>query len=173
MQQFIIKLCSKDDQAGLDLGAECFFADQTFTDDELLKIVQAAHLKGRLILTDSAQRCLQAKADGVILDLSKSEDIAADYRRLSAGLKGRFIGAVTRNRRHEAMLVSECEPDFVIFRAWSDGADIVRALTSWYQEFFLIQSALLPMDSTLDPTTFDTDFVVLDEDAFKKHIAKS
>ena len=102
-----------------------------------------------------------------MLDLSKSEHIARDYQDLTKNLKRKIVGVVTRNRRHEAMLVSECEPDFVIFKAWQDGIEKIRELTSWYNEMFLIQSALLPQED-VDYASFETDFVILDDTAVLK-----
>lgn len=98
----------------------------------------------------------------LLLDLNKSEHVACDYLEQTKDLKGKIVGVVTRNRRHEAMLVSECEPGFVIFRAWQDGIEKIKELTSWYNEMFLIQSALLPMED-IDYASFETDFVILDD----------
>ena len=35
------------------------------------------------------------------------------------------------------MIVSEAEPDFVVFKVWKDGFESVRELTDWYNDFFL------------------------------------
>ena len=69
------------------------------------------------------------------------------------------------------MLASECEPDFVAFRAWHDGKQKIRDLTDWYNEFFLIQSALVPQDDNLDFSGFKTDFVILDDTKYKIFVA--
>ena len=94
----------------------------------------------------------------------KSTHIAHDYHDLTKDLKHKIIGVITRSRRHEAMLISECEPDFIIFKAFNGGKEKIQELTSWYNEMFLIQSALLPMEE-LDYTAFKTDFIILDDSA--------
>ena len=98
--------------------------------------------------------------------------IRKDFEQETATLKNKFSGIICRNRRHEAMLASECEPDFLVFRAWADGQEKVRELTAWYSEMFLIQSALLPMEENLDFETFQTDFVILDDTKYKIFVAK-
>jgi hypothetical protein len=160
MQKFIIKVDLHTPQSVFESDAECFILPADIASSDLQTLISKAHRKNRILLTTQPNVCLEQGLDGVLLDLSKSEHIAADYRTLTKGLKGRFIGAVCRNRRHEAMILSECEPDFIVFRAWKEGAEKVRELTDWYNEFFLIQSALLPMDSDLDTSTFHTDFVI-------------
>ena len=74
--------------------------------------------------------------------------------------KGKYIGLITRNRKHESMLVSEVEPDFVVFRVWKDGFDKVKELTDWYQDFFLIQSAAWVMEDGVPVEDLCTDFII-------------
>ena len=69
------------------------------------------------------------------------------------------------------MLVGECEPDFVVFRAWADGQEKVKELTSWFYQMFLLQSALLPVED-VDFASFETDFVILDDTKYKIFVAK-
>lgn len=76
-------------------------------------------------------------ADGVILDLGAEglkEKMAAVRKELG---KSGVVGLFTRNRRHESMIVSEADPDFVVFKVWKDGFESVRELTDWYNDFFL------------------------------------
>ena len=47
----------------------------------------------------------------------------------------------------------------------------VQELTSWFAEMFLLQSALLPVED-VDFSSFDTDFVVLDDIKYKIFVAK-
>ena len=69
------------------------------------------------------------------------------------------------------MLVSECEPDFIIFRFWKDGFDANAELLKWYGEFFLIQSAVLPKDE-IDVSNLPADFVILSDTAYTIFVAK-
>lgn len=150
----------------------CFIVSPDLPADFIAEFARKAREKDKLVLCTDKTLCLQHKLDGVIFDFSKSENPAADYHEAAQDLKGRVIGVISRGRRHEAMLVSECEPDFIIFRAWRDGAEKIRELTDWYNEYFLIQSALLPADENLDFTDFKTDFVIINDIKYKNLIAK-
>lgn len=99
-------------------------------------------------------------ADGVILDLGVEglkEKMAAVRKELG---KSGVVGLFTRNRRHESMIVSEVEPDFVVFKVWKDGFESVRELTDWYNDFFLIQSAAWIMEDGVPTEELRTDFVI-------------
>ena len=173
MQKFIIKISEPDDSLLNNPECECFILSSALPQEFMLKFANAAKAKDKIVLTESSELCAYLNADGVLLDLSKSEDIAADYQTQTTGLKHKFIGVISRNRRHEAMIVSECEPDFIAFRAWQDGADKVKELTDWYEEFFLIQAALIPVDDNLDFSAFNTDYVILDDTKYKIFVAKN
>jgi len=77
-----------------------------------------------------------------------------------------------RRRRHEAMIVSENEPDFVVFRIWSEGAEKTKALADWYAEFFLLQTAVEPMDGSVDFSAWPADMVILSPEDYKILVAK-
>lgn len=168
MQKFIIKISEPDDSLLNNPECECFILSSALPKEFMLKFIAAAKAKDKIVLAESSELCAQLNTDGVLLDLSKSENIAADYQAQTAGLKRKFIGVISRNRRHEAMLVSECEPDFIAFRAWQDGADKVKELTDWYEEFFLIQAALIPVDDNLDFSDFKTDYVIVNQEQYQK-----
>lgn len=172
MQKFIIKITTEDSSLFDDAALECFILSSGLSAEFIQKIAAVAQQKGKLVLAEDAETCLKYNLDGVIIDLSKSEDIRKDFLQAMSGLKNKFSGIICRNRRHEAMLASECEPDFLIFRAWLDGQEKVQELTQWYAEMFLIQSALLPLEDGLDFATFPTDFVILDDIKYKIFVAK-
>ncbi len=138
---------------------ECFVLCENLSSHFKNEFATNAKTAGKLVLGLSVSDCLAYNLDGVIIDLSHSEHIARDFRTQTKDLKNKIIGVITRSRRHEAMLVSECEPDFVIFRAFEDGKEKIKELTAWYFEMFLIQSAIWPVD-TKDYTAFKTDFVI-------------
>ena len=99
-------------------------------------------------------------ADGVVLDLG-AEEVKDKLEAVRKTLgKGGIVGLFTRNRRHESMLVSEAEPDFVIFKVWKDGFEGVKELTDWYADFFLIQSAAWVMEDGVKVEQLRTDFVI-------------
>ena len=136
-------------------------------------IINKAKAAGKLVLTDDAEFCRLNRLDGVLADFSKSEHIAADFEILRHGLEDKFFGLICRNRRHEAMLVSECEPDFVVFKGYHDGQEKVKELTAWYNEMFLLQSALLLCEDGVDFASFETDFVIMDDTKYKIFVAKA
>ncbi|MBO7097952.1 MAG: hypothetical protein J6W11_04875 [Alphaproteobacteria bacterium] len=161
MQKIITNLIDENMSLLDDARLECFILQENLPSHFKAEFALQAAKKNKITLGLSVSDCLAYRLDGIILDLSKSDHISADYKKMTEDLKNKFIGVITRNRRHEAMLVSECEPDFVIFRAWQDGIDKINELTSWYHEMFLIQSALLPMED-INYQSFQTDFVILD-----------
>ncbi len=170
MQKFIINITEPAYDLLEDLQSECFLLKSDLPSTFIAEFANKAKQKGKLVLSDSTQTSIDHNLDGIIIDLSKSENIKADYEKFTTGLKKKFIGAICRNRRHEAMLVGECEPDFVIFRAWVDGQEKVQELTSWFAEMFLLQSALLPVEE-VDFSLFATDFVILDDIKYKIFVA--
>lgn len=162
MQKIILKITSEHFEPVNDDRFQCFILDDPLSSHFKQEFAVLAKKKNKIVLGFSLSDCLAYSLDGLIIDLSKSEKIAQDYKRQTKDLKNKFIGVICRNRRHEAMLVSECEPDFLIFKAWNDGIEKIKELTSWYAEMFLIQSALLPMEN-IDYKSFETDFVILDD----------
>ena len=92
------------------------------------------------------------------LGAEKLKEKMADVRKQLG--KRKFVGLFTRNRRHESMIVSEVEPDFIIFKVWKDGFENVQELTDWYNDFFLIQSAAWIMEDGVPVENLRTDFVI-------------
>ena len=167
MQKFILHITTQNFDFIKDNRFECFILAHDLSLDFKQKFVQKVKEAGKTVLGESAQDCLTYALDGVLIDLTKSDHIAQDYTSATQGLKGKFIGVISRNRRHEAMLISECEPDFIVFKVWTDGKEKLQDLTAWYAELFLIQSAIMPMES-LDYRQFTSDFVILDDSTFLK-----
>ena len=172
MQKFIIHIEEENLMLPEDENFECFLLSSDLPAPFKADFALKAQKNGKIVLGFSADDCLAFGLDGVLLDLSSSQNIKQDYQAATKNLKNKIVGAICRNRRHEAMLVSECEPDFVAFRAWADGAEKVKELTAWYAEMFLIQAALLPVDE-VDYCTFSTDFVILSDRKYcEKTLAK-
>lgn len=170
MQKFILQITNED--FNLPEQIKCVVLSETLPENFISEFVQKARRLNKLILANGKELCQKFDLDGAIFDFTKSENIASDYADAVQGLKGKVIGGICRGRRHEAMLLSECEPDFVIFKAWKDGAEKIQELTDWYNEFFLLQSALLPMDQDLNFSGFKTDFVIINDINLKKLVAK-
>ncbi len=146
-----------------DLKVECYVLLSTLGEDFCLRFLAKAQTEEKIVLfsgEDAVENCKHYDADGVIVDLG-AEDLENKMKSLRENLgKGKYIGLITRNRKHESMLVSEVEPDFVVFRVWKDGFDKVKELTDWYQDFFLIQSAAWVMEEGVPVEELCTDFII-------------
>jgi|GEM_PF-250825 len=192
MQKFIVKITSENISLIDDSRVECFLLDSAADTAFNRRFAEAARKAGKLLLScgDKApELCRELGLDGVVVDLSKNEKPKAEFQFLRNFLgKDAVIGAVTRNRRpeanrrfpgafpptrrHEAMVISEFEPDFLVFQAWNDGIEQVRELVSWYNGLFLIQSAILCRDENLDYAGFDCDIVILSDREYTIFVAK-
>ena len=170
MQNFIIRITQKNfsllDRA--EIG--CFIlpdtTDSVFADE----FITQAHAKNKLVLAvgdNSLDFYLAHHTDGLIIDTSKEDKPQNLLKEVQKKAPKAILGAICRNRRHEAMLVSECEPDFLIFKVWAEGFDANKELLAWYNELFLIQSAA-QIEEDCDYTALPTDFVILDDTALPK-----
>lgn len=143
--------------------AECYVLNANLEESYCRQVIDKAAGVDKIILfygENAVDVCLKYGADGVVVDFG-AEKLKAQVENLRRTLgKGKFIGLFTRNRKHESMLVSEVEPDFVVFKVWKDGFENVKNLTDWYQEFFLIQSAAWLMEDGVDQEILKTDFII-------------
>lgn len=143
--------------------AECYILNDSLDESYCRQVIDKAAVSDKIILfygENAVDVCKKYGADGVVVDLG-AEKLKEQTENLRKTLgKGKFIGLITRNRKHESMLVSEVEPDFVIFKVWKDGFENVKNLTDWYQEFFLIQSAAWLMEDGIDDKMLKTDFII-------------
>ena len=176
MQKFIIRVTEENTSLIGDSAAECFLLDSAMDKEFNRRFAAEANQAGKLVLSggeQGAELCKELELDGVIADMSKNEKPKAEFQFLRNFLgKNAVIGAITRNRRHEAMVISEFEPDFLIFQGWNDGIDQVRELVAWYNELFLIQSAVLCREENVGFQSFDCDIVILSDREYTIFVAK-
>ncbi len=163
MQKNIVRVDEINEKILENMGEECYVLNAAL-DEACCRIFIAKAAEGeKLVLFYGDNAVAAAKAygaDGVILDLG-AEDVKDKLGNVRKELgKGSIVGLFTRNRRHESMLVSEAEPDFVVFKVWNDGIESVKELTDWYADFFLIQSAAWVMEEEVDTSALRTDFVI-------------
>ena len=163
MQKFILNLTNEDMALINEAGLECFMADSALGEKTLAAMAEETKRSGKIFLVSgegACDLCQKLNLDGVMIDVSSGEHCAkaVNYARRQIGDK--VLGVISRNRRHEAMLVSECEPDFVAFKAWKEGVEKTKELVSWYNEMFLIQSAVVLAESVDDIKAFDCDIVI-------------
>lgn len=162
--QKIIRVDEKKDFDLLAAQADCFVLASELEKEYCLQFIKQAQKLDKIVLfygEKAVECCVNYDADGVVLDFGADEvqEKTAILRKKLG--KGKFVGLFTRNRKHESMLVSEAEPDFVVFKVWKDGFDKVKELTDWYNDFFLIQSAAWLMDEDVDVISLRTDFVII------------
>ena len=165
MQNFIIRITQKNTNLLSDERIGCFIVPDTVSDEFAEKFINEAKQKEKLVLAcgDNALRFYkQFNPDGVILNTIQEENPRKYIEDIRAQAQKAVIGAISRNRRHEAMLASEAEPDFIIFQIWKDGLQKNLELIDWYNEFFLIQNAAWPKED-VDISQIKSDFVILDD----------
>lgn len=166
MQKFIVRVESEEKRFSDKMEGECYALNAALDEEYCREFVEKAAAESRIVLfygEGAVKTAVHLGADGVILDLGAEglkEKMAAVRKELG---KSGVVGLFTRNRRHESMIVSEAEPDFVVFKVWKDGFESVRELTDWYNDFFLIQSAAWIMEDSVPLEELRTDFVITAE----------
>lgn len=165
MQNFIIRITQENTNLLNDEKIGCFILPDTVSAEFAEKFINLAHQKEKLVLVcgnNALHFYKQFNPDGLILNTIKQDNPRKYIEDIRSQAKKAVIGAISRNRRHEAMLVSEAEPDFIIFQVWKDGLQNNLELLDWYNEFFLIQNAAWPQED-IDTNTIKSDFVILDD----------
>lgn len=163
MQKFIVRVESEEKRFSDKMEGECYALNAALDEEYCREFVEKAAAESRIVLfygEGAVKTAVHLGADGVILDLGVEglkEKMAAVRKELG---KSGVVGLFTRNWRHESMIVSEAEPDFVVFKVWKDGFESVRELTDWYNDFFLIQSAAWTMEDGVPVEELRTDFVI-------------
>ena len=163
MQKFIVRVESEEKRFSDKMEGECYALNAALDEEYCREFVEKAAAESRIVLfygEGAVKTAVHLGADGVILDLGVEglkEKMAAVRKELG---KSGVVGLFTRNRRHESMIVSEADPDFVVFKVWKDGFESVRELTDWYNDFFLIQSAAWIMEDGVPSEELRTDFVI-------------
>lgn len=174
MQKLIIRITQENTKLIADSNLQCFILPDSLPQSFIADFCAKAKTAEKLVLLSgekAADLYLQKLGDGLIIDTSKDENPAKHIKEIKAKCKKSLLGVICRNRRHEAMLVSECEPDFIIFRFWKDGFAANSELLKWYSEFFLIQSAIQPEDE-VDTSNLSADFLILSDTAYTIFVAK-
>ena len=174
MQNFIIKITQENYNMLQHKEIGCFILGTDLSENFVKEFIDKAHQNEQLCLIYGENFTGSYKeygADGVVLDLSKNANPKKEIKEFKKNNKDALLGIITRNRRHESMLISEEEPDFIIFKFWKDGFDENLALLEWYNEFFLIQNAVLPVED-IDLQKIKSDFLILDDIRYNIFVAK-
>lgn len=174
MQNFIVRITQENTNLINRTELGCFILPDTASPQFARDFIDAAQKAGKLVLAegkDAVEFYQKFGTDGLILDTSKEEKPAKAIKNVQKQAPKAVLGVISRNRRHEAMLVSECEPDFVIFRFWNDGLEKSKELLDWYAELFLIQNAV-QIEEDFDFSALNADFVILDDVKYTILLAK-
>ncbi len=167
MPQFILNINSASDTVYRDENICCYLLNESLPDG----YVQSFSAEGRLVLLggkNAAERCKLLNADGVVADISSDYPIKAQVAKVAEKLgKGKVLGVVVCARRHEAMLASETEPQFVAFRFAPEEKDKAQELIAWYNELFLIQCAVDLRGGLQNLDGIDADFVIINSHDYK------
>ncbi len=176
MTNFILNITSADDDLMISSKEViCYTLNSDMDLDALKEIISKLAKEEKIILlhgNKALERCKDLGADGIIADLSASKNIKKDIEFIRQKSKNMTLGIICRNRRHEAMIVSENEPDFIIFKVWHDGQDKTVELAKWYNEFFLLQMAIMPQDDNIALKDYLADIMILTPELYKIFVAK-
>lgn len=170
MQNFIVRITQENTELLNNGNIGCFILPDSSSPQFAAQFVSLAHQKNKLVLAEGENApgfYKQFNTDGFILNTVKAENPQKLLKQAKAQAPKAVIGAVCRNRRHEAMLVSEAEPDFVIFKFWQDGLATNLELLNWYNDLFLIQCAA-QIEEDIDLSSVVADFIIIDDVRFCK-----
>ncbi len=174
MQNFIVRITQENFKLLNRAEIGCYILPDTSAPEFAEAFIKQAQSAGKLVLAEGDKALefyQQFSLDGLILNTVKEENPAQIIKAVQKQAPRAVLGVVCRNRRHEAMLVSECEPDFVIFKFWKDGFASNKELLDWYAELFLIQNAA-QIEEDIDFSTLNADFIILDDVKYTILLAK-
>ena len=163
MPKFIIKIEKKDAELVNNEDICCYVADENSNP----KVLAQAMSSDKLVLGENADFCREKNLDGLLIDHKVDEKFPKFIKPLQKQFKGKFMGICCHPSRHEAMIASEAEPDFVIFAVNKDNEAEALEVMRWYAELFLIQSAVTYFEN-MDKNLLDlADFVILNASDYK------
>lgn len=163
MQNFIVKITQENTKLLQKPEIGCFILSDKCSPQFAENFVSEAHRQNKLVLCEGENAVAfyqKFNTDGLILNTVKENNPQKLVKAIQKQAPKAILGVVSRNRRHEAMLVSECEPDFVIFKFWKDGFAANKELLDWYAELFLIQNAA-QIEEDIDFGVLNADFIIL------------
>lgn len=166
MSRFILKINQISDPLPEDEAIVCYAADASLADDFLTGL----NNRDKMLLLfgpEAADRCKQLQADGVLFEPDPKLPLKVQVKKVRANIGERAVlGLIIPPRRHEAMLAAETEPAFVAFKYPAEDASRAEATVKWYNELFLIQSALdLESDVKINPLP-EADFIIINSSAY-------
>ena len=155
MPQIILKINDSEDKVYDSENICCYIVTKDVFQSKLQEITQTG--KPLLIMNE-----VDIASSGTVLELDSSKPIKSQIRpiRDKIGTK-KILGAIIEPSRHEAMLASETEPEFVAFRIRADNLSKAKEVVTWYNDLFLIQSAADLSIEKVDIKDIDVDFIII------------
>lgn len=161
MPNIILKINAETDKIYDHTDICCYLAAASLPETLLRRLAASEKL---LLLSGAAaaDRVKELDAGGLVAEVDPQKPVKAQIRPLreKIGLK-KALGAVIEPTRHQAMLASETEPEFVAFRITRENASAAAEVIRWYNELFLIQSALDLSSGLIEGKLPETDFVII------------
>ena len=161
MPQIILKINTVNDKIYDSENVCCYLADASLPENSLQKLKNS----GKLLLLfgdKAAEKLKPLDADGIVVWTDSKKPIKAQIRPLREKIGAKkALGVVIAATRHEAMLASEVEPEFVAFRLDQENKGLEADVIKWYNELFLIQSAIDLSSGLQDIKGLDVDFVII------------
>ena len=146
-----------------------YLFDSSFSRQELINFKKQADALEKMALLEGEKCCEMCKEldfDGVLIEVDENSPYKKQILKARDIIgKKKALGVVCPLQRHAAMIVSEAEPEFVAFRLNKE--DNAEDILRWYNELFLIQSAVLSGSYEGDPRVFDTDFLILNRKEYE------
>ncbi|MBE6453141.1 MAG: hypothetical protein E7012_06610 [Alphaproteobacteria bacterium] len=155
MPQIILKINDSKDKIYNTENICCYIAQKDISSSQFQEISLTG--KPLLILND-----VEPSSDGVFFEVDSSKPIKMQIRpiREKIGTK-KILGVAIEPTRHEAMLASETEPEFIAFRITSENLSKAKSVIDWYNDLFLIQSAIDLSAEKVDIKGIDVDFIII------------
>lgn len=173
MPKFIIKVSTSATQIPSSDDICCFVLPVSWSEADLSAFASADKMV--LLEGDGAPAlCKKLNFDGVLLNVSPDQPVKKQVLPVREAIgKKKVLGTVIVPSRHQAMLVSETEPEFVAFRFDEAQRDSALDVIRWYNELFLIQSAVDFSTQLQEFAAFDTDFVIISAQDYNILVAKN
>ncbi len=164
MPQIILNITSDSDKIYNSSDIACYIIADSLSSTKIKEAVST----NKMVLVageDSLQVCKQYGLDGIIKILDEKKPVKTQLKPLREALKNKTLGVVTPVRRHEAMLVGEVEPDFIVFEKEVSvrNPDVI----GWYNDLFLIPLVLSGCDKEDQSLHENVDFVIIDSKKFE------
>jgi len=164
MPKIILKINKNDDNIFKNNDICCYIVDSRLESAKIKQVT--ATEKMVLVMGKDAESCYKKyNLDGVVVEIDPKLPVKKQLKPWREMLARKTLGAIIPPRRHEAMLASETEPEFVAFN--TENPEEASELIDWYNELFLLPLAVWVKQKNIDITKINCDFVIIDAEKFE------